>query len=258
MLFQLQQYIKYKVCAVHKKGHGVHSPFVFDLIINVLNDTTQYQEYAEIEQLINKLKNDKRLITHSTYGAVIPISAEVKLSSLVKQASVNKKYGRLLFRLVRYYQLQTILELGTCVGVSSLYMAKANPTAKVITLEGCESYANIASELFTEAKLVNVIQKIGDFSETLSDLSLPKLDFVFFDGNHTYQATVDYFNILLNQKHSQTIFVFDDIYWSKEMFEAWKYISSHNEVKLSIDLYRMGLVFFTDKILEKQHFRIRF
>jgi predicted O-methyltransferase YrrM len=86
--------------------------------------------------------------------------------------------------------------------------------------------------------------------------SLPKLDLVFFDGNHQKVPTLDYFHHCLTKAHENSIFIFDDIHWSSEMDEAWQQIQGHEQVSLTIDLFQFGLVFFR-KGIAKQHFTLR-
>ncbi|MFZ9719521.1 MAG: class I SAM-dependent methyltransferase, partial [Chitinophagaceae bacterium] len=85
-----------------------------------------------------------------------------------------------------------------------------------------------------------------------------KLDFVFIDGNHAYAPTLRYFNAMLPFVHSGTVMILDDIHWSAEMEKAWQAISNHSAVTLSIDLFFVGILFFREEQLHKQHFRIHF
>ena len=81
-------------------------------------------------------------------------------------------------------------------------------------------------------------------------------DLVYFDGNHQKQATLDYFEKLLPKVHNDTVFIFDDIHWSREMEEAWEEIKQHPAVKVTVDTFFWGFVFFR-KEQEKEHFVIR-
>ena len=82
-----------------------------------------------------------------------------------------------------------------------------------------------------------------------------QLDFVFFDGNHKKKPTLSYFKQCLEVAHEDSIFIFDDIYWSTEMTEAWQEIKKHPKVTLSIDCFEMGIVFFK-KEQAKEHFTV--
>lgn len=223
MFFYSLQYLRYLLFSSHRKGHGIHSPFVFDFIQKVLNDNSEYTEYEEIESLFNWLKNNNEKIFLSTLGAR-PAKGERTISYVYRNSSVNKKYGRLIFRIIRYYKPKKVLEFGTCLGVSSLYMAKANSTTNITTVEGHSPFLNIAQQLFVKASANNIKTINSTFDEALPFLMKEKYDCFFLDGNHTYAATMRYFQQCLTVSNPNAILIFDDIYWSAEMNRAWKEI----------------------------------
>ena len=171
-----------------------------------------------------------------------------------------KKYAQLLYKLVKYVQPKTILELGTSLGLTSAYLASANKEAQLITIEGAPSIAAIAKENLDHLQLQNVHLITGNFDETLETVLAKKsaIDFVFIDGNHRKEPTLRYFEQLLKKSTEQSLFVFDDIHWSRDMNEAWTTIKNHSSVTLTIDLFFIGLVFFRKEQKVKQHFTIRF
>jgi len=181
------------------------------------------------------------------------------IASIAKLASKNEKYGQLLFRLVNNFQPQTILELGSSLGFSCIYMASACKNAKLITIEGSHEIARIAQENIAESGLTNITLLNGKFEDELNNAinQLGKLDFVFFDGNHQKEATLFYFEECLKYHHQKSVFVFDDIHWSRGMQEAWEQIKAHPEVFVTIDLFFLGLVFFR-KEQAKENFIIRY
>lgn len=257
-LFAVRNYLKYHI----KSGtaHDVHSPFVFDLLNNVIHDQAQFYCYGPIESLRSKLLLDQRTIQVSDFGAEGngKISTK-KISTIAKHSLQEKKYAQLIFRLVNFSNAKTILELGTSLGITSLYIANAAKKSHFITLEGCPEIANIAQENFDRMKCKNIELVVGNFDvklpETLSELM--QVDLVYFDGNHRKQATLDYFNLCLTKKTKDSVFIFDDIYWSREMKEAWDEIIVNENVTVSIDLFKLGIVFFRSGI-PKQHFRLKF
>lgn len=263
------KYLQYYITASNGKGHGVHSPFVFDFITNVLTDDRYFQSYGEIENLRKKLLLDKTILQVEDFGAG-SVSKKNKstsvntdrrsIASIAKNAAKPQKFGRLLFRMVNYYQPVTILELGTSLGISTGYLAAANPAAKVITLEGASQIARIAKQNFKILELKNIELTEGNFDETLSSViaGLGQVDFAFIDGNHRKEPTENYFNQLLSRSSAATILVFDDIHWSKEMEQAWETIKSDARVTCTIDLFFIGIVFFNTSFKEKQNITIRF
>ena len=260
--FQLaKKFIHYYVTASNGKGHGVHSPFVFDFIKNVLNDKKEYQCYQPIESLRKQLFGDRRVIEVEDLGAgslAVP-GKEKQISGIARSFVKPKKFAQLLFRIVQYYKTGTIVELGTSLGVTTAYLA-ANGSSKVFTIEGSENTALIAHENFQQLNLQNIQLVQGNFDDTLPRvLALAgKVDLAFIDGNHRAEPTLRYFNQLLSYSSEYTILIFDDIHWSAEMEAAWKEIQQHPSVTLTIDLFFIGLVFFRKDFKVNQHFTIRF
>ncbi|QNA46012.1 O-methyltransferase [Lacibacter sediminis] len=262
--FQLGlKYLNYYFTAANGKGHGIHSPFVFDLVIKVLNDKMKYAAYKEVELQRSFLLGNETIITVEDFGAgsTKGLTKQRVVQQIAATSLKPKKYAQLLYRLVNYFQPLQILELGTSLGITTAYLAKANPTATVTTMEGSDAVAQIARQQFDELKLKNINIVTGNFDETLQqviDQTAQPFNFVFIDGNHRKEPTLRYFEQLLAKTDHATVFVFDDIHWSKEMEEAWEMIKQHLSVTLTIDLFFIGLVFLRKEQKEKEHFIIRF
>ena len=258
-LHSLVYYLIYWVKSTNE--HGVHSPFVFDILNQVIYNKTPYYAYEKIEQLRAELQNNYKTLNINDLGAgsTRGNSKQKSIASIANYAAKPKKYGQLLFRLVNYFQPEIILELGTSLGITSSYLAIANSKSKVISIEGSAEIAQQAENNFKSLDIKNINLIMGNFDEQLPILLNQQkiLDFVFFDGNHQKAATLKYFNICLAHTTEKSVFVFDDIYWSKEMTEAWEEIKRHPKVTVTIDLFFIGLVFFR-KEQAKQHFIIKF
>ena len=261
--FQLaKKYFHYFFHSYNGKGHGVHSPFVFDFIIHVLNDKKEYNCYSKIESLRKQLLANNDLIQIEDFGAgsaVIPFKNRI-VKDIAASSLKKKKYAQLLFRIAKYYNAKTIVELGTSFGITTSYLASANQYGKVITFEGAANIAKIATENFEKVALKNIQLIEGSFSKTLAvnQQIIPNVNLLFIDGNHRKNPTLEYFNFFLEKSVDESIFIFDDIHWSREMEEAWEIIKSHPSVTLSIDLFFLGLVFFSKDFKVKQDFPIRF
>lgn len=256
------KYFRYFFTASNGKGHGVHSPFVFEFITNVLNDKTKYAYYKNIEELRQQLKRDNTLLTIEDFGAGSRIHASYKrkVRDIATSSLKPKKFSQLLFRIARFYKAINILELGTSLGITTAYLVSANANNKVITMEGAKEVAEIARKNFQLLQLKNIDVVVGDFDSNLSGVlhNFSSIDLTFIDGNHRKEPTINYFEQLLSKTANNSIVVFDDIHWSKEMEEAWEYVKQHTSVTLTIDLFFIGIVFFRHEQLEKQHFTIRF
>lgn len=239
----------------------MHSPFVYDFIIHVLNDGKRYDDYAKVEAARKRLLADQRVLTVEDMGAgsVKNNRVERKITDIAKNAAKPAKYAQLLYRMVKYYQPATVLELGTSLGITTRYLSLAKPSASLITMEGAAAIASVAEEGVRQDGLNNVQLHHGNFDTELAVvLKTFNPDFVFVDGNHRSKPTIEYFEQLLKVAHNDTILVFDDIHWSKEMESAWSYISSHPATRCSIDLFFIGIILFRQEFREKQHFSIRF
>ncbi len=261
--FQLaKKYLRYYFTAGNSKGHGMHSPFVFELITKVFNDKQHYHAYSRVEGLRKKLLQDQTLLTVEDYGAgsVTGATKQRTVSSIAKNAAKPAKLGQLLFRMVQYYKPGIIVELGTSLGITTSYLSLAKPDARITTLEGAAAVAAAARHNFKNAELSNCTIIEGNFDHTLPAVvrGLSTVDLAFIDGNHRQEPTERYFRELLTKTNNDSILIFDDIHWSAQMEAAWKTIKNDPAVRCSIDLFFIGIVFFRSEFKEKQHFTIRF
>ena len=256
------KYLRYYFTASNGKGHGIHSPFVFEFITKVLNDKKQHDSYKKVESLRKKLENDSRMFVVEDFGTGRDFlkNYERSIRSIAKNAAKSKKYGQLLFRIVNHYSSKTILELGTSLGITTSYLSLANPSANVITMEGAGAIADVARQNFKMLGLKNIEVVDGDFDKTLPETisRFDHIDLAFIDGNHRQEPTERYFSQLLPKTHNDSILVFDDIHWSREMEQAWEKIKGHPSVRCTIDLFFIGIIFFREEFREKQHFTVRF
>lgn len=240
----------------------MHSPFVFDFVLKVLNNKSNYEAPTEIEHLRKQLLSDKRIIEIEDFGAGSRINSSKQRSvgQIAKSALKSKKLAQVLFRLTKHYQPQSIIELGTSLGITTAYFSKANPNASIITIEGSNQIAGIAKENFKKLSCTNIQQLTGNFDDLLPSAisQLSSIDLAYIDGNHRYKPTINYFRQFLAKSNSQTILVFDDIHWSTEMEQAWEEIKSHPSVQYTIDIFFLGFVFFREDFKVKQNFAIRF
>lgn len=256
------RYARYYVTASNSKGHGMHSPFVFSFITQVMNDDRAFYAYRTIENLRQLLLIDQQTLLIQDFGAGSRVRKENtrKVCDIARASLKPKRFGQLLFRIVDQYSPANILELGTSLGITTAYMAAANEQSKVVTMEGAATVAAVARKNFAKLGLQNIRLVEGNFDETLAATvqQMGSIDLAFVDGNHRYEPTLRYFRELLPAIHEYSILIFDDIHWSKEMEQAWAEIQRDPAVTLSIDLFFIGLVFFRKEQKVKQHFTIRF
>lgn len=254
-------YLKYLLTA--RNEHSLHSPFVFELYTKVIQSKQQSADFEPIELLREQLLHNAAEIEVLDFGAGSKINntPQRRIKDIARNAEKPRKFAELLYRLVRNFQPQTIFDLGTSLGLTTLYLAKAKPDARLLTFEGCPETARIAQNNLDQVLGTNSQNQliIGNIDETLEMqvVDIKQIDFIFFDANHRYEPTIRYFETCLLKAHESSVFVFDDIHWSQEMEQAWHYIKAHATVTITIDLFFVGLVFFRKK-QPKQHFVLRF
>ncbi|NRA93431.1 MAG: class I SAM-dependent methyltransferase [Psychroserpens sp.] len=256
MMFQILEYLKFLWRSTNQ--HGVHSPFVYDLVTKCFYDNQAYDDYDKIEVYRNELLQNNTVINITDFGSGSKVfnSNARAISQMAKTSGTTLKRAKLLYRIISYFEPQHILELGTSLGIATHAMALGNPQVDILSIEGCANLTQQTQKQLSQFDITNVTIKTGDISEMLDDLKTSGFDLVFFDANHTKEATLDYFNTLVTAVHNDSVFIFDDIHWSSGMKAAWEDIKDHPSVSVTIDTFFWGFVFFR-KEQAKENFSIR-
>lgn len=287
-----QKYLHYYLKAANGKGHGIHSPFVFDFVLKVLNDRYAYADYAAIEGLRRRLGRDETMLEIEDMGAGSAWKAprQRSIGDITRHAAKPARLGQLLYRIARYYRPARLVELGASLGLSTAYLAAGaregwigggadavgggadagggthvggggarEGAGRLWTIEGSGQVAAAAERnlhsLGLEAQVVT-----GNFDRVLPGLlqEMGGVDLAFVDGNHRRDPTLSYFNQLMASAGREAVLIFDDIHWSAEMEEAWAAIKNDSRVMLTIDIFFIGIVFLREEFKVKQDFVIRF
>lgn len=240
-------------------AHGVHSPFVFDLVRKCFYDTKKYGEYKTLKKYRDSLLENKNTIEVTDFGSGSRVfKSNIRaINQIAKNAGVSSKNARLLFRIVRYFQPENVFEIGTSLGLATSALALGNSKAKITTLEGCPQTAKVAQQQFQDFNfsVTSVVTKFEAYLES-EKIQSATYDLIYFDGNHSKEATLHYFEALLPTITNETVWIFDDIHWSSGMQKAWETIKKHPKITVTIDTFQWGLVFFR-KEQEKEHFILR-
>jgi predicted O-methyltransferase YrrM len=229
----------------------------------VLRNNKEEEIFTRIEILRQSCLRSKEIIQKTDYGESGENNPgrkyEVRISEIARTSLASPKHARRLYRLARHMKALTILEIGTSLGITTAYLAMANPDARIITLEGCPELCRIARENFKSLGLKNIDLLEGRFDQTLMKAlqQLGTVDLAFIDGNHYKNAAVYYYEGCFLHSGNDTVLVFDDIHSSTGMEEAWEAIREKEDVKVSLDLFYSGWVFFR-KESAKEHFRLRY
>lgn len=258
--YQTLKYLDYIAFAGHRKGHGLHSPFIFDIVSRVFRNKTDKDIVSSIEKIRKKLISDSRSIIVNDLGSGQEKSKSKirKVSEIARHSAVPQKYGILLSRLAAEFGKPSIIELGTSFGISTMYMALSALGSDFHTMEGCRECAAIAEENFKTSGL-EVELHTGPFDSLLPELTQSGIrpGLVFIDGNHRKEPVLKYFGELLSVSGESTVIVIDDIYNSREMSEAWTEIKRNENVSATIDIFRMGIVFLR-KGITRNNYIIRY
>ncbi|HKK88227.1 MAG TPA: class I SAM-dependent methyltransferase [Saprospiraceae bacterium] len=239
-----------------KNRYRIHHDKIYDFCLQILDDQRRFYLFGDVRTWREELSLSREMLEWTDYGAgsqSVYGSGSIRSVRAVYQSSSSPEFkGKWLARLVWWWEAENILELGTCLGVGSSYLAGARKKASYTGIEGSERLSNYTRKALRqvgayEAQVIN-----GRFEKVLPEL-LEKEDFdlVFIDGNHTKKATLIYDNMLREKIGGRCLLIFDDIYWNSEMKEAWKQIQQKSGNDLCIDLFFVGLVFINSSMLLK-------
>ena len=287
-LYRVSSWLKHQLTARKTGGHGVHSPYLFEWVRMVMSDKNTYYVWDEIEEIRQEMLKDTRELEFVDYGSGGPLptspkgrSANMRRGCDIATGSLaRRKEAQLLARLVGWLGRPlltspsrggigdeasedrnglTIVELGTSLGVTTAYLAAMDSRNKVVTYEGCPAVAEVARANWEKLGLSNIACVVGEITVDSLQLAVDRLsgiDVAFIDANHTYEATLTYFNALASRVYEKSVVVVDDIHYNEDMEKAWKAICADERVTTTMDLYRMGLVFF-DKHYWRKHYKMR-
>ena len=256
MIHQVLSYIQWLPKTFYL--HGIHSPFAYTLTKECLRNKRSSKHTTEIHDYRKRLFSSKKTIEVTDFGAGSRVfkSNTRKVSAIAKNAGATKKRMLLLQRLVAYLNPEQLLEFGTSLGMATFAMSKGSQSTKITSLEGCPATTAVAREILEHFKVQNVELIEGRFRESLKEIKSPTIDMVYFDGNHSKEATLSYVKTMLPTVKNETVWIFDDIHWSLEMTQAWEKIKVMPEVSVTIDCYWLGFVFFRKEQV-KEDFYVR-
>jgi predicted O-methyltransferase YrrM len=256
---QIKNYILHFFKA-KRNGHGIHSPFAYKLCEEIFYNDNIFYAFKGLNQIRKQLLLSEQVLEIVDMGAGSKTfkSNRRKIKDIAEKGISAKEQSELLYKLLNLLNCNTIIELGTSIGLNTLYLAAVNHHSKVITIEGSPQLNEFAKNLADKCGVKNIQFICADFDSALPEVlnKIEKLDCLYVDGNHTYSATVNYFEQALKKRHNNSVFVFDDIYWSPGMTKAWDEIKKHSSVTLSIDAFYFGIVFFNEDIKEKTEIRL--
>lgn len=256
---QVKHYFRHVIQA-RRQGHGVHSPFAYRLCEDVFYNASSFYHFAPLENIRKLLLHDKTTLSTEDYGAGSRVfkGRQRRIKDIAAHGISRPLQSQVLYKLLNFLNCNTCVELGTSLGLNTLYLASVNRGKPVVSIEGSPGLHAFATELVARQGFSNVQLVCGRFSEELGAVLKTNAApyFVYVDGEHTYEATIRHFYTILMYADAESVIVFDDIYWSEGMTLAWEEIKKHQRVKMSIDLFYMGIIFFKDEIKEPVHLKL--
>ncbi len=257
LAFLAKEWFSYWLNAVDR--HSLQAPFIFKFYTEVIRSdhTSKIDRIEKVRTSL--LKSDGKVNLIDPGAGSLVIQQDIRnIKDIARSSTSQLKFSILLKNTISYFDFKCILELGTSFGINTLYMASCQET-HIHTIEGSPEIANVAKSSFKQANAQNISLHEGNIDHILPGLlkDLTKIDLVYMDANHTYEATIRYFEWLLPRLHSKSIVFIDDIYWSPGMKRAWKEIIDHPKVRMSIDIFDAGILFFQEG-LQKQNYILSF
>ncbi len=259
--FRTIKYLRYLLVSRHREGHGIHSPFVYDLVSRVFRNKISSDIVLMVDTIRRKNISDTRILNVTDLGAGSERmkSNKRKVSEIARNSAVPARYGRLLSNMAAEFGKPAIVEFGTSLGFSTMYLALGHPGTQIYTMEGCKETSAVASENFRAAGIKNVELMNGSFDSLIPGMVTRRINpgLVFIDGNHRKEPLLRYFSMMSDLSDGSIVFIIDDIHQSYEMEKAWNEIRNNADVSVTVDLFRMGVVFLR-KNISRMNYVIRY
>lgn len=235
--------------------HSLHSPFLFQLFNQTIKPASSFR-LQNVEELRNELKRNHQII--DLFDLKENRSYRKTISSIAKTSLSTSKFSAFLFLLIDHLKAQSVMETGTSLGINSLYMAGPKLVKNVNTIEASPIIASLAKKQFSKLLQHKIDIKIGTIQELFEALVVKEQpEICFIDADHRSEAVMNCINLLMEHCHNIKCIIIHDIYWSRDMYSAWKEIVKHQDYTLTVDLFQAGLIF--PKLdMPKQHFTLRF
>ncbi len=252
--FSFLAYLKYFL--KKEDHHSLQSPFAYQMYLGLRKYLKNHKDdFPELAAKRHKLLRDERMIPITDFGAgsrALKKEKIRKISDITRHSSSPSKFSLLYQYFCSQTPAQTVLELGTCVGVNTCYLAQVTKGI-IFTFEGADALADLAEGIFKKHAPIQMVR--GNINQTLPRFlnNKPRLDFVLMDAHHTYEATLTYFDQILPFLHEDSIVAIGDIHWSIGMQEAWEKIKKSPALSVSMDFFECGILFFKKGIPKKDY-----
>ena len=251
--YQLKSYVNFIFSATNQ--HGVHSPFVYQLVTKCFYNRKNRPEYRKIGEYRKDVFQEKQQLHIQPNCSTFFKANTYKISKLAKIYAPSWKRSKFLTRLTNYLNCKSVLEIGTQMGIRTSCFA-SHKNCDVITIDNCEETQKIAREKLKKHHFSTIKFCLQEFTQQEILVDQKKIDCIYIGNTRKKQSTLHLFEEALKKVHNDSVILIEGLHWSKDMNQAWKEIKENKQVSVTIDTFYLGLVFFR-KEQAKEHFKIR-
>jgi predicted O-methyltransferase YrrM len=217
----------------------------------------------EAQQVVERVESIRSAVADQTcpFEVVNPHDSDPQRTAaqIAHRSSVTSEWGTFLYLCAESFRSKTILELGSCAGISGCYLASSRYCTKFITVEASASLAPLAKSNI--ARISNRAEVVNALFDDALDQILPALgdgvDLAYIDGHHEYEATLHYFRRLNSHLNKGALVIFDDIHWSEGMWQAWQSLKEQEGAGCTIDVGRFGIFLWARDPSRAVHYDLR-
>lgn len=253
MKFRTLSRLIYLKTARHRRGHGIHSPYLFRLITTVIEDRRRLPEYKIFKELNY---NALLLLDHFSVSSFTNVYqyfnlATSKTRKLYKKVELPLRYMKVVFRLISDFKPSGLINYGPALGVNLAAMAMANNYSTVYQIVDDPEYTLFTAELLKDSAINNIY--------FLSENSIPPIhpEFIMINYPNNPDQSRNIVQRCLSRHEDNDLLIIRGIHESKEMETIWQEMIGSNCVRVSLDLFEIGIVLFR-KGLQKENFILKF
>lgn len=215
----------------HRKGYGVHSPFAYTIITEVIEEKLPYYAYRRMQR---------------TFGKDTPISFKVAC---------------LLLRLANRFRCRNVAEVGCDGGYSILPLILTDSRLHVHSLATTEVAQQASDRL---AWLPNRLQQVSFMADVTEYEAHQPFDMIIINSNPFASAAgampdADTMLVewVLSHSTDNTVIFVHGIQARHRLEKFWDQLCDRDDVSITMDLYDYGLSILKPRFF-KQHYIVSF
>ena len=154
------KYLNYKLTGFTE--HDLHSPFLYNFYMELIKNKHPFGDFEELKTIRKSLEQNNSVLEITDLGAGSKKLNTNKrpIKHIAKYGIAPNKQAEFLYRLINKFKPNNIIELGTSIGLTTLYLSKAAQKSTIYTIEGCQNIFKFSKQLFKDQAIKNVNQDI--------------------------------------------------------------------------------------------------